>query len=350
MSPEIVITATAALSPYGIGTAALAAGLQGQALPAATPVQGCHGRPVMARQVPDYDGRALLGVRSISQFDRLTLHVGVAVDEVLRGLGFADAKARAAQVPDDAIGIVLGSSGPLQSIMAFDLQTIADPRYVQPSLVPNVVFNVPASYAAIRHTMRGSAITLTDGPSSSLKAMALALAQLESGRLSLVLCGAAEEATPAYALYAQALAAQRGAPQPVLWEGAALFALETAAHAARHGRVPRAALVGCAQAFAPRDPQAALAQALHRLQATHPAAMREVSRVWADSAALAARAGLGALKVHELGRLQAELGTLPGALAVLDLVTDPAVGRGELALVVQAEADGCGAAALLRRF
>ncbi|WP_284209313.1 beta-ketoacyl synthase N-terminal-like domain-containing protein, partial [Chitiniphilus shinanonensis] len=230
MDAQLVISAAAALSPYGLGVQALLDGLR-TAPPAFAPLEGAYrAEPKLAR-VPDYDARELLATRSIGNFDRLTLHVCVAAAQLHRAMGLDDPAVRREQLPDERVSLVLGSSGPLQSVLAFDLQAIDEPRYVQPSIYPNVVFNVPASYAAIRHGIRGSCITLTDGDASGLIAFSLAASQLEAGRIDLALVGAAEEATPAYALYRHSLAHAAGQPAAPLVEGAALLALETAAQA-----------------------------------------------------------------------------------------------------------------------
>lgn len=349
MNSDLIISATASVTPFGVGQPWRNIDLDASALEA-TPIANCYGPSVCSAKVPSYDARQLLGVRSVSQFDRLTLHISVAIEYLLQNLGLANDSERARQVKDERVSLVLGSSGPIQSILDIDLQTIEEPRYVQPSLVPNVVFNVPASYAAIGRSIRGSCITLTDGASSSLKALALAQAQIECGRIDLALCGGAEEATPAYALYVQAQCARFDKPVPALFEGAAMFALESASQAKRFQRRALAKVHGCAQAFASDDPMAALAQSLARLRAQWPSLMREVSHVYADAAIEFERVGLRGFSLHDLSAQLGHLGAMPACLAVQDITSSSAILAGELVLIVQAEADGSAAAALMQKY
>jgi len=344
MNAELVITAASALTPYGLGTEAYAQGMAAAPVPFA-PLAGAYSPDAQCARVPDYDARQLLGVRSISAFDRLTLHVCVAVEQ----LGFGDTAQRRTQLADDRISLALGSSGPLQSILDFDLQTIQEPRYVQPSIVPNLVFNVPASYAAIRHGIRGSCITLTDGDTSSLKAFAVAAAQLESGRIDLALVGGAEEATPAYALYSAALASAQGHSSPALCEGAAMFAMERAEHAQAAGRASLAGLFGCAHVFSSDDVQAGLAACLAKLRRRFAAPMGAVSVVCAapeielDGLALPT-----CRRVVPAARL-GHAGAMSTSLATLHALADKDIAAGETILLLQADREGACAAALLRK-
>ncbi|WP_375591921.1 beta-ketoacyl synthase N-terminal-like domain-containing protein [Chitiniphilus eburneus] len=348
MHAELVITGAAALSPYGLGVEALIEGLRA-APPAYAPVDGalCDG-PAVAR-VPDYDARELLATRSVANFDRLTLHVCAAATQLHQRMGLADTAARQAQVPDERVSLVLGSSGPLQSVLAFDLQAIEEPRYVQPSIYPNVVFNVPASYAAIRHTIRGSCITLTDGDASGLIAFSVAAAQLESGRIDLALVGAAEEATPAYALYRHSLAHQAGVPAQPQVEGAALLALETAGQAQRHGRATLAGVFGCAHVYAPGRAEQGLAACLDKLRRRFGTLLDEVGTVALAPELDAAALGLGDCRRLALAPRLGASGTLYGAFAVLDALADTRVAPGELMLVLQGGDHAPCAALLLQK-
>lgn len=348
MDAELVITAASALTPYGLGIEAYAQGVAAGAARFA-PVPDGPAQDVRCAQVPPYDARQLLGVRSISHFDRLTLHVCVAVDELHVRLGFGQTHTRQDVAADHRTSLVLGSSGPLQSILELDLQTVREPRYVQPSMVPNVVFNVPASYAAIRHGIRGSCITLTDGDTSSLKALALAATQLEAGRIDLALVGGAEEATPAYALYRAALAAAAGRPCPALWEGATLFSLECAERVAAAGRASLAGLFGCAQVFAADDPQGGLAACVSRLRRRCGDALDEVSVVYADREADLRRAGLDRCRRVDLAERLGHAGAMSASVAILDALVDRQVAPRETILVLQADREGACAAALLRK-
>jgi 3-oxoacyl-[acyl-carrier-protein] synthase II len=347
MDTPFVITGASALTPYGLGVTAYA---NGAAEAAATPqpIAGAYTGDVVCTQVPPYDAKQLLAVRSISAFDRLTLHVCVTVDQLLKQLGLADPANRGGPA-DDRIGLVLGSSGPIQSIVDFDLQTIADPRYVQPSLYPNVVFNVPASHAAIRHRIRGSCITLTDGNSSALKAFSIAIKQLESGRIDISLAGGAEEATPAYALYRSACASQECQPCPALAEGAAIFALERAG-AGRVTDLPAlAGIFGCAHVFSPDDPITGLRHCLDNLDKRFPGQLARVSALihpdGVEPAALALEHIRAFLATNRLG----DPGAMTAGLNLLDMLIDRRIAPGELVLLVEADRTGSCAVALVEK-
>jgi 3-oxoacyl-[acyl-carrier-protein] synthase II len=348
MHPQLVITAASALTSYGLGPEAYAQGVE--AGPAQfSPMIGSYAQEILCARVPAYDARQLLGVRSISNFDRLTLHVCVAVDALHKRLGFGDTQQRRALLADDRVSLVLGSSGPLQSIVDLDLQTIQEPSYVQPSIVPNLVFNVPASYAAIRHGIRGSCITLTDGDTSSLKALAMAATQLESGRIDLALVGGAEEATPAYALYRSALAAADGQACPPFSEGAAMFSLERAEHAAAAGRTSMAGLFGCAQVFAPDDPHAGLAACVDKLRRRFGGLLDALTLVYAAKDIDLQRVGLDPCRRISLADRLGHFGAMSGSVALLDALVGPSAAAGELILIVQADRAGACAAGLLQK-
>jgi 3-oxoacyl-[acyl-carrier-protein] synthase II len=348
MASPLVITAASALTAYGVGPAAYVQGFEAGPAPFA-PMTGSYAQDIFCARVPSYDARQLLAVRSISNFDRLTLHVCVAVDALHKRLGFGDTRERRARLPDDRISLVLGSSGPLQSIVDLDLQTIEEPSYVQPSIVPNLVFNVPASYAAIRHGIRGSCITLTDGDTSSLKALAMAATQLESGRIDLALVGGAEEATPAYALYRAALAAAGGQSCPRFAEGAAMFALERAEDAAAAGRASIAKLFGCVQVFAPHDPHAGLAACIDKLRRRFGGVLDDVGVVYAAQDTDLGRVGLDRCRSINLADRLGHFGAMSASMAMLDALVRSHVAPGELILIVQGDREGACAAGLLQK-
>lgn len=345
MPTPFVITASSSLTPYGLGTNAYA-----QAAPAERQaLVGNYAHQVEVAMVPDYNAQQLLAVRSVSNFDRLTLHVCVAVDQLHKQLGYADLTTRREALADDRMCIVLGSAGPLQSIVDFDLQTIEEPSYVQPSRVPNVVFNVPASYAAIRHGIRGSCITLTDGDSSSLKAFAIAAGQLEFGRIDLAMVGGAEEATPAYAMYRQAMDQYHGANDLPISEGASLFALETSAHASKAGREGIAGLYGCAQVFSPNAPQQGLQACIEKLRRQHPLAVDAITAVYCDTTLDLSELGLVKATQHQLHQKLGRTGAMYGSLALLDALTLGDIAPGAVILVLQADDAGSCVAALFKK-
>ncbi|MET3133691.1 3-oxoacyl-[acyl-carrier-protein] synthase II [Oxalobacteraceae bacterium GrIS 1.11] len=338
MPENLVITAAAAVTPYGIGVAEFARGMAAGA-PEATPLPGWHAGAALAATVPAYDARALLATRVISNFDRLTRHVCVATQQLQQSLGLDGA------ADGSRVSMVCGSSGPLQSIMEIDLQTIAEPSHLQPSLIPNLVFSAPASYAALRHGIRGSCITLTEGVTASLQAFAVAAAQLQAGRVDLALVCGAEEATPAYALY-RAASGTIAAP---LTEGAVIFALERAEHAALAGRASLARLLACAHVFAPGDSAGGLAACLRQLRRQAGKQLAEVGVVCAEAAPDLDAFGLAGCRRVSLEERLGDCGAMYASLAALNALCRPDIVPGEVILLLQTSAEGVCAAMLLQK-
>lgn len=348
MEAPIVITGVSALTAFGLGAQAYAHGARSGTV-THQPIAGSYVSDVVCAQVPTYDAKKLLAVRSISAFDRLTLHICVTVDDLLKQLRLADPAGRSDTLADERIGLVLGSSGPIQSILEIDLQTLDEPRYVQPSIVPNVVFNVPASYAAIRHRIRGSCVTLTDGDTSSLKALAMAMHQLESGRTDICLTGGAEEATPAYALMRAGRALNEQQPCPPLTEGAVMFALERRGEERVTDAPSLAGVFGTAQAFSPGDTVAGLQHCLAKLRHRFADRLREVSAVFHAAQVDPQALGLGAARAYASPTLLGHPGAMGASLSILDMLSKPEIKPGETVLLLEADAQGTCAAALLEK-
>lgn len=347
MEARLAVTSVAVLSPYGHGVSDFVRGVR--AGPAEFSVlQDSYGLGPRVAKVPAYDARQLLATRAISHFDRLTQHVCIAADQLHASLGFSDLAQRRALLADERIAMVIGTSGPLQSVLDFDLQTIREPMYVQPSVYPNVVFNVPASYAAIRRSIRGSCITLTNGDTSALDAFGVAAKQLGSGRYDLVLMGGTEEATAAYALYQAARAATRQQECPPLCEGVVLFALERAEQAERRGQLSLAGLLGFANVFCP-DPARGLRECLRRLRQSCGTRLNDIGLLCAETRIDAAALGIQARKRIDLFGTLGHTGAMYGATALLAALASDAAEPQEMLLILQNGADGACSAALLQR-
>lgn len=344
-----VITAVSALTPFGTTAEACAQALTGHAPLPLQEITPALGKPSRAAFVVEHDVREMLGTRSISQLDRLSRHVGISIRALLTTLGMADADTRRPRLADERISIVLGTTGSFQSTLDYEREAIRDPRYVQPSLMPNMVLNVPASHAAIRHGIRGSCITLTDGSASALKALAMGITQLRCGRIDLALCGGAEEATPAAALVLQAIRHRLGdtGAVPALLEGAIFLALEGAEQARTEGRKPLLGIHACQHRFVAGQPARALDACLDALR-RHPAFGR-LSAIDFSGPIEPRLPGLAARNIDaQLSGVPLESANLG---AMLSLLTR-ALAQGsqeDTALVVQCDAAGNAAAALVHK-
>lgn len=348
MQANLVITSAATLNPHGFGIGPFVQGRTDAPL-RATAFEPRYAGQVPALRVPDYNARKLLETRTISHLDRLTLHICIALDLLYKSIGLGSAEHRQAAFDGDRVSFVCGSSGPLQSIFNIDLQTVEAPSYLQPSLIPNLVFNSPASYAAIRQGIRGSCITLTEGDTSSLQAFAVAAAQLGNERCDLALVGGAEEATAAYALYRATLAAIPGQAERPIAEGATVFGLERAEHAARAGRASMAGVFGCSHVFSPGDVQAGIAACLNKLRRQAGKALDEVGVVCAEPSVDLSGSALGATRRVSFGARLGETGAMYGTLAVLDVLSRTDIVPGEHVLLLQVSREGSCAALLLQK-
>jgi 3-oxoacyl-[acyl-carrier-protein] synthase II len=348
MQANLVITSAATITPYGLGVEAFVQGITTGPVQA-EPLENAYLGSISVAKVPQYDARELLATRIISNFDRLTRHVCVAVDQLYKSIGLDDSNLRKAAVADQRVSFVCGTSGPLQSIVDIDLQVIEEPHYVQPSLIPNMVFNSAASYAAIRHGIRGSCITLTDGDTSSLQAFALAATKLQMDKIDFALVGGAEEATPAYALYRASLTGQIDTTQRPLSEGATIFALERTEHAELAGRASLAGIYGCAHLYAPGDVHGGIMECLKKLRQHTGLQLDEVGVVCAEPAIDLAALGLGKCRRLTLADRMGETGAMYGTLAVLDVLTRREVVDGETVLLLQVSPEGACAAMLMQK-
>jgi 3-oxoacyl-[acyl-carrier-protein] synthase II len=353
MSETLAITAAAALTPYGLGTEDFV-----QNFPQAPmsfreeETLGTYFKnacPVSAAFIPDYDTKKMLNTRAINNFDRLTRHLCVATEMLHQSMGFADVEQRRTHVKDERVSLVLGTNGPVQSILAYDLQTVRDPQYVQAGLFPNAVYNVPASYATIRHGIRGSCITLSNGETSVVEAFGIAAKQVHGGRIDLSFVGGAEEMTPAYAVCVKALSLHHNQPLPAISEGAYLFCVESTTKAEARGQTVLAHLLGTASIFCP-DLNRGIQKCLDRLESTTGRDLSKVQWICSDAPVDLDLLGLADRNVISLDERLGYLGAMYAAAGVMAVLTTPDIAEGDLALVLCASREGaCGALLLEKR-
>lgn len=183
------ISAWSTVSSFGIGRDAFVEGLR-----AGQPPPGIPGEVpgTVAHLVPGFTPAAALGKKGTRSMDRVT---GLAVSVVGDLLG-------GRQEPGDDIGLVLGTTtGSAQSIMDFTHDSLVGdkPYFVDPARFPNTVMNCAAGQCAIWYGLRGPNTTVAGGRTSMLYALTYARRLLQAGRAGTVLCGAAEEYSPARA-------------------------------------------------------------------------------------------------------------------------------------------------------
>jgi 3-oxoacyl-[acyl-carrier-protein] synthase II len=191
-----VITAWSAVSPFGLGRAALSAALRGGAVPAASAVPQAWLVPDdTACLVPDAALGDVLGRKGTRSMDRVTALAVAAVGRLLE-----DQQHHRAVATGERTALVLGTTtGSAQSMMDFtrDSFTGKKPFFVDPARFPNTVMNCAAGQSAIWHGLKGPNATVAGGRVAGLHALNYARRLLQAGRASTVLCGAVEELTRA---------------------------------------------------------------------------------------------------------------------------------------------------------
>ncbi|MEU3857977.1 beta-ketoacyl synthase N-terminal-like domain-containing protein [Streptomyces sp. NPDC028722] len=352
-----VITGWSAVSPYGVGRAAFAAGVRAGAKTAvkADAALGTLPSPDVCT-VPGFDVQELLGKRGTAKMDRLTALALVTSDGLLR-----DADGTPAVPTDDRTGVVLGiTMGSLENVTDFLRQSYTNERpfYVDAGRIPFGSLNHAAGACAIRHGLKGPNTTVAGGRAAGLLALNYARRLLGQGRATKYVAGSAEEFSAAHAWY-EATAAQPGDPAPLLGEGCGLFLVEPAGRAAQP---PLAAVLGIeTRVDIDDDPFAAVGACARRALDRAGVGADEV---WAavpcaapSAAGRAEHEALAALVPAEaLGRVPSMelLGDAGAATAsfqiaaVLSVAGAEPAARGRIALVTAVDRDGAVAAAVLR--
>ena len=229
---SLVVSGWSAVSPFGLGADAFAAGVRTRTVTAAPPDRERWPGPAAAAcLVPGFDIRAQLGPKGTRSMDRATALAVIGVGMVLDGVA----------LPAAETALVLGTTtGSVRSMIGFtrDSLTGRQPFDVDPAQFPNTVMNRAAGQSAIWHGLKGPNTTLAGGLPTVLLALNYARRLYRAGRASAVLCGAVEE----YSSEREWLewhngGARQSAP---LGEGCVIFLLEPEARALARGRTPLA--------------------------------------------------------------------------------------------------------------
>lgn len=141
-------------------------------------------------EIPDFDAKVFLGKKGLRLLDRSTLLASSAAKLALDDAGLLNSKKALNQT-----GIILGTTmGGLQGIVDFEIKALTDePRYVNPALFPNTVFNAVASQVAIRFALKGPNTTISNGFSASLDAIDYAINCITLDRVDCIIVGGVEE-------------------------------------------------------------------------------------------------------------------------------------------------------------
>ncbi|MEV5974983.1 beta-ketoacyl synthase N-terminal-like domain-containing protein [Streptomyces sp. NPDC051921] len=363
-SAATVISDWSVLSPYGMGAEPFAEGVRAhrEVVPRLN-TEVWPGPSDQACLIPGFNVVEALGSRGTRTMDRLTGITVATLGALLEPYGTS--RPPLAGGPE-RIGLVLGTgSGSVQSTMDFtrDSLTGAQPFYVDPALFPNTVMNRAAGASAIWHGFKGPNATLAGGPLTGLQALRYAARLRERGHCEVVLCGAVEE----YSVQRAWLDWHARGPERAdvaVAEGCAVFLLEDAESAERHGRRPRAEILSSRfSAYGgPEDLRPALARLVRAAlddAAVDPAEVRLAAPSGTGGGAPDAEtqvlaevlAGSGAELVH-VRDLFGDACAASAALqlgAVLALGDSPA-GRDAVAVVTSVDEDGLLACTTVRLF
>ncbi|MGV9268050.1 beta-ketoacyl synthase N-terminal-like domain-containing protein [Kitasatospora sp. NPDC003701] len=245
--------------------------------------------------VGGFDPATGLSGRDLRHKDRASRLALRAAEAALHDAGLADADATFTGAADATAVVVSTNLGNADSVCAAT-DTIAREgvRGLSPLGLPRTSSNVIAGWVAIRHGLRGPNLTVCNGVTSGLDAVAWARNLIVAGRAEAAVVVGVE---PANAVTMKLLG------EPSI-DAAVAVVLEPAHAAAARGARPRATITGYARA---RD----LAAALTCAGGTE----KESAGLW-----LGDEAGAGACRLLAATRrvdLEAQLGLLSGALGVL---------------------------------
>lgn len=185
-----VITAWAAVSPYGMTEEDFRAGLR--AGPAATTaLEAGSGPHADGYLVPDFDVRSVLGRKGTRSMDRVSALAVATVRQLLAASGTS----AAGFVADDAAVVLGTTTGSAKSMMDITRDTLIHekPFYIDASRIPNAIMNSAAAQCAIWHGLRGPNVTVAGGKVAGLIALRYATRLIRANRATMVICGGAEE-------------------------------------------------------------------------------------------------------------------------------------------------------------
>lgn len=261
--PRIVITGVGAVTNLGFDAASTWAGMR-EGRSGITKLEGedfarWEWDVRIGGQIKGWDPASVMDSREAKRIDRFThLAMGAAVEAVRHsGIDFAK------EVPEHC-GVIIGSGiGGIGTIETGTETLITrGPTRVSPFTVPRLMANAAAGTISIKWGLQGPASTHVTACASSGHAMGDALHTMRRGEAEVMIVGGAEAAFTPICLAAfaamKALSTRNDAPTKasrpfdkdrdgfVLAEGAAMFVLETEAHAKKRGANILAELVGCA--------------------------------------------------------------------------------------------------------
>lgn len=143
-----------------------------------------------AGEISDFDPKTYLGPKGLRTMDRSALLLVSAAK-----LAVDDCGLKITEENTDEIGVSVGTTlGGIRSINEFDEITLKEgPRYTNPALFPNTVINAPASQVCIWQKIKGFSTTISTGFTASTDAIKYAYDFIQFGRAKAVFAGGVEE-------------------------------------------------------------------------------------------------------------------------------------------------------------
>lgn len=257
---RVFVSGIGAVTPYGLGGELLRDALfSGRS--AIGPIRGFDASRFPSRiggEVPPVPLEEHFDERELPWLSRLSAHAVIAARLAIAHAGLAET------VPADRAGVIFGTG--------FGSLAEAGPHYVKwteigdaasrPTTIPVLMLNAPAAQISAHLGLKGPSLTVSTACSSGSHAIGLALRELRSGRLDLVLAGGGEHALTGLMLLSwsrlRVLSRRNDEPERasrpfdadrdglVPADAVVLLALESEAHLERRGGRALAELVGYA--------------------------------------------------------------------------------------------------------
>lgn len=256
---RVVVTGTGAVSPAGVGTAALWNAVMNARVRIA-PIDRFDASAFdvkLAAEVRDFDPcEHGLGKKEARRFERFVQYAVVAADEALAQAGLVMEDEDPARV-GVSFGSGIGGIDELQR--GFEALFSKGPKRVSPLFVPTMISNMAAGNLAIRYGMQGSCHNMVTACATGAHNIGCAVRDIRHGYVDVVLAGGTEESvSPVCIAGFSNLGALSRSSDPlaaslpfdarragfVAGEGAGALVIESLEHAIARGVRPIAEITG----------------------------------------------------------------------------------------------------------
>jgi 3-oxoacyl-[acyl-carrier-protein] synthase II len=234
----IVVTGAGVLTPLGDSPNVVLAALR-EGRTALAPSADLGG--VALAVIADFEATKYTNVRGLRMYNRTTRMAICAAK-----LALTDAKIDPATYPSDDLGVLMASTyGHLDVLLEYDRSLVANGvQRTNGALMPFAIPSAPGAMVALAFGAKAFSMTLSDGGSSSLDALALGARWLAEGRAKACVVVSAFSPSP------DVVRAASRAGITALGEASTAFVLERAEDAATRGAASRGTVRGMGATFA----------------------------------------------------------------------------------------------------